>query len=371
MLSILFSKVFPMTSRERWLAALNFEPVDCIPFWPKIDGAYLRCHGAALGAKSALEIQRLLGSDAHAGVAAPFCGRRVKTRVEWKPAENGVTNILYETPHGNMTARHVFDEPSCASHPAEFPIKTREDILRMTSVYEDTEVCYDADANEKSIARCAELGETASTMAGIGESPLMEFVEWLAGVENAHFFLADYPDETQALFDAMHRVLRRKVEIAADTSPADTLLLSENTSTTLISPGQYRALNKPMLVEYADICRGAGRRLVLHMCGHLKALLPDLAEVGATAFEAFTSPTVGNTTLLDGRLACPDVCLIGGTNAALWMRDNAPAIIAQLEHDIAELPHRRGIVISSAGVMPALCSPETIRRVCEWVHGIA
>jgi len=30
------------------------------------------------------------------------------------------------------------------------------------------------------------------------------------------------------------------------------------------------------------------------------------------AFEAFTSPTLGNTTLLDGRTACPDKCLIGG-----------------------------------------------------------
>jgi len=269
-----------------------------------------------------------------------------------------------------MTARHVFDEPSCSSHPAEFPIKTREDILRMTAFYEDTEVVYDADANEKSIARCKDLGETASTMMGAGESPLMEFVEWLAGVENAHYLLADCPDEVDALFDAMHRVLKRKVEIAADKSPADTVYLTENTSTSLISPEQYRALNKPMLVEYADICRGAGRKLILHMCGHLKMLLPDLAEVGAAGFEAFTSPTVGNTTLLDGRAACPDVCLIGGTNAALWMTDNARAIIAQLEHDVAELPHRRGIVISSAGVMPALCSPETIRRVCEWVHAV-
>jgi hypothetical protein len=65
------------------------------------------------------------------------------------------------------------------------------------------------------------------------------------------------------------------------------------------------------------------------------------------------------------------VCLIGGTNAALWMRDNANAIIAQIEHNIAELPHRRGIVLSSAGVMPALASPETVKRVCEWVHTLS
>jgi uroporphyrinogen-III decarboxylase len=103
------------------------------------------------------------------------------------------------------------------------------------------------------------------------------------------------------------------------------------------------------------------------MCGLLKAILPDLATSGAAAFEAFTSPTVGDTRLADGRAACPDVCLIGGTNAALWTRP-AGEIIAEIERDLEELPHHRRLAVTSAGVMPPLCPPETIRAVADWVH---
>ena len=37
------------------------------------------------------------------------------------------------------------------------------------------------------------------------------------------------------------------------------------------------------------------------------------------------------------------------------------------EHDLDELPHTRGVVVTSAGVMPPLAEPETIKTVCEWV----
>jgi uroporphyrinogen-III decarboxylase len=29
-----------MTPKERWLAAIRMQPVDRLPFWPKINGAY-------------------------------------------------------------------------------------------------------------------------------------------------------------------------------------------------------------------------------------------------------------------------------------------------------------------------------------------
>jgi hypothetical protein len=109
-----------------------------------------------------------------------------------------------------------------------------------------------------------------------------------------------------------------------------------------------------------------GRHIVLHMCGHLKALLGDLARLPVAAFEAFTTPTVGNTTLLDGRAACPDKCLVGGTNAVLWTR-SADEIIDGIRRELDSLPHHRGLVVTSAGVMPPLCQPQTIRTVCEWV----
>ena len=91
-----------------------------------------------------------------------------------------------------------------------------------------------------------------------------------------------------------------------------------------------------------------------------------LSQLPAIVFEAFTSPPVGNTRLIDGREGCPNTCLIGGTNAVLWTK-TADEIIAEIEQDLDVLPHHRGIVVSSGGMMPPMASPETIKKVCDWV----
>ncbi len=171
----------------------------------------------------------------------------------------------------------------------------------------------------------------------------------------------------EELFDAIHRVLLETTKIMVEHSLADLFYLSENTSTTLISPAQYRKYCFHHLTEYANICFEADRHLVLHMCGRLKAILPDLAQLKAKAFEAYTSSPVGNTSFYDGRSECKDICFIGGTNAALWT-DSADEIIGEIERDLNALDHHRGIVVTSAGVMPPVATPETIREVCQWVR---
>ena len=67
-----------MTPRERWLAALRSQPVDRLPFWPKIDPAYLHRNGASIGAETVGDVHRFVGSDCHWWVAQPFCERRAQ-----------------------------------------------------------------------------------------------------------------------------------------------------------------------------------------------------------------------------------------------------------------------------------------------------
>ena len=200
----------------------------------------------------------------------------------------------------------------------------------------------------------------------MGESGLMTFVEWYAGVEEAHYLLADYPDEVEELFDVMHQNFLKRFEVSIEHSPADTLHLLENTSTTLISPGQYEEYCYPQIVQYGNMAHQGGQKLMLHMCGHLKAILPLLGNLPADAFEAFTTPTIGNATLAEGRAACPDKCLVGGTNALVWL-ESAEDIIKYIEEGLESLPHHRGIFMSSGGEMPRDCAPETIQKVKAWL----
>ena len=354
-----------MTPKERWLAAIEMKAVDRLPFWPKIGGSYPRAQSGPFCEMDPNAVIEWTGSDPHTHVGPPTRDVRKNTSFE-TVKRNGVTQRIYRTRHGSLEQTERFDEESQSMHPMTFPVKTAADIPLMIEWYEDGQVEFDADALEKSKASAAETGQRALIGTGIGESPLMLWVEHLAGIENAHYLLADCTAEVEALFDVIHRSLARRAEIICEHSPADVFYMTENTSTTLISPEQYRRYCLRHLGEYARIANAHCRPMVLHMCGHLKALLPDLATLPVSAFEAFTSPTLGNTTLLDGRTACPSTCLIGGTNAMLWLRP-ANEIIAKIEQDLNALPHHRGIVVTSAGVMPPRCKPETIKAVCEWV----
>jgi uroporphyrinogen-III decarboxylase len=354
-----------MTPRERWLAAIDLKPVDRLPFWPKLGPSYAAAQAAPFNGMDLDAIHDWIGSDRQTGIR--HCGREVRERTSVETTQTDTTReTVFRATQGELKLVEHFDVPSQSWHPVEFPVKTLDDIRLITEVFADASFVLDKDALARAQQQVAEIGQEAVTAINIGESPLMYWVEWLAGVENAHTLLMDHAEAVEDLFGAIHGGLIQKARILCEHSPADLLYMVENTSTTLISPAQFHKYCVPHLGEYARIAQAAGRNPALHMCGHLKALLPDLAKIGARVFEAFTSPTLGNTTLLDGRTACPDVCLIGGTNATLWTRP-ADEIIAQIKEYLDALPHHRGIIVTSAGVMPPLCPPETIKQVCDWV----
>jgi len=354
-----------MTTKERWLAALKLEPVDRLPFWPKLDAAYPRAQEPPFREMGNGALHAWIGADPHDWTGPCIKELRRHTSVQ-SISDHNLRITTFNAPGGSARLVLRFDEASQSAHPIEFPAKSLEDIKLLTAFHEDCSVELDPDALEEAREQAGRIGQSAIIGVGIGISPLMDWVQYLAGIENAHVLLADHRGEVEALFDVMHRLLVRKAEIICETTPADMVYMIENTSTTLISPQQFRRYCLRHIGEYARTAQRAGRPMVLHMCGKLKRLLSDLATLPVAAFEAFTSPTVGDTTLLDGRIGCADKCLIGGTNAALWIRP-ANTIIAQIERDLAPLPHHRGIVLTSAGVMPPLCQPETIRQVCDWV----
>jgi uroporphyrinogen-III decarboxylase len=265
-----------------------------------------------------------------------------------------------------LTGIERFDPVSRAWHPREFPVKNAQDIEAMSLIYKDERYEFDTEQFAKAQASIQEVGENGIVVTSVGISPLMNWIQHIAGVENGHLLMMDHPNRVDTLLENLHMALRRRVELVADRSPYSVIYSIENTSTTLISPDLFRQYCHRHLMEYGEIIHCAGKLHVLHMCGKLKLLLPDIATLPAAGIEAFTSPPVGNTTLLDGRTDCPDKCLIGGTNATLWL-EPANTIIETIERHLDALPHHRGIVITSAGVMPPLCKPETIKQVAAWV----
>ncbi|MFZ2656178.1 MAG: hypothetical protein WAX69_14700 [Victivallales bacterium] len=66
-----------MSSRERWLAAIHMKPIDRLPFWPKLDGAYSKAQAQQYKEMDIDAIQTWIGSDRH--IYAPGCEKVIRT----------------------------------------------------------------------------------------------------------------------------------------------------------------------------------------------------------------------------------------------------------------------------------------------------
>ena len=358
-----------MSGRERILAAIAFEEIDQLPFWPKFFGeAYPPSQKAPFDTMSKYEIYRWIGCDIIEWMPMGGCVRRVMKNVDLDiKMDNGEMLATFITPFGSTQLRMAYDQPSQSWHPTVHPIKTLEDIRIMTAFFKGLTWEFNPESWEATKQVNEIVGDDGITMEAVGESPLMAFVEYGAGIAQAPLILMDHEEAMEELFETMQQMYLQKLELTVEHSVADVLIFVENTSTTMISPKQYRRYCVPHFEQYGRIIKGAGKPFALHMCGHLKALLEDIAGSPADIIEAFTSPTIGNTTLLDGRETCPEICLMGGTNAALWMQP-PDEVVKQIENDLEALPHHRGLVLSSAGVMTPLCTPETLKTVNEWIR---
>lgn len=356
-----------MTPKERWLAAVQMEPVDRIPVWAKLGSSYPKYQKEPFRNMRISELQRYVGSDCHEWI--PSSGRLVFKNGAGleKNNKNGDITIKYITKYGTCVNKRKIDPETESMHPVDMCIKTLEDIRIMTEWYNSSEIVFDREANEKARAIYEKCGQNAVVSEVVVETPFMYYLEYLAGIAEGHLLLADYQDEIEELFAAQDRWCQKKVQVAMEYSPADLLYIEENTSTTTLSPSQFREYCVPYLNHYTKMMQDTGRLVVYHMCGHLKLLLEDLNRLPNQAQEAFTPPPFGAATLEEGRKACPDKCLIGGCGAGQWVEDDARKIIAYIEEQFSKVPHHRGIILTSAGVMPPGCSPDTIKNVFDWI----
>ncbi|RMD82596.1 MAG: hypothetical protein D6820_03440 [Lentisphaerae bacterium] len=352
-----------MSNRERFKCAMELKAVDRFPVWLKMaNGTWQGGQPEPYRSMNGIELLRIAGCDVMAGNPLPV--RECYTQVQvssWK--ENNRRHTRYQTPHGVLEAIEEFTPESNSWHPVSYPITTKHDIELACEMFRDLQYHIPEDDAYRHTMRQKELADQdVFTMTGIGPSPLMACVEHWCGPENLAYLLADEPDLMEELLAEMHQAHLRKLKTMVPVLQADSFWFTENTSTTLISPVQFRRYCMPQLAEYCALVRESPSYPVFHMCGKLNLILDDLAQLDVQAQEAFTTHPVGDVSLTEGRLRLPGKALIGGTNAALWLEDEE-TIIAEVARDLATCPHHRGIILTSAGVLPPAVNFAKARNV--------
>jgi len=355
-----------MTSRQRLLAAYRGEPVDRLPYWAKVcNPTWRTSQPERVRGWSDRELLDYILADGIFGVGNAVRVRRGRVEVDASAAD-GVRTHVTRTPDGDLRERWRMDPATRSWHPVEFPVKTVDDLKRYRWVYEDVSLEIDEDARAGAAGVCGQIGERGITKTSWGTSPLMHLVEHVIGPVNTHLMLADFPDEMDELIERMHAECLKRAGLVAATTPADLVCSVENTSTTLISPSQFERYCRRHLCDYGRAVEAEGKMHELHMCGLLNALLERIDTIPASSIEAFSSPTLANTRLADGRTRAPSKTLVGGTNCCVWLWP-AERIEDYIAAELAACCDNRRTVLTTAGVAPPACTAETFRQVGEWI----
>lgn len=285
-----------MTGRERLQAIFSRRPADRLSWSTLVDDNTLGALPAPWQGLSALDFYRRLGCDilqlGDWGLPASFGGvRLVQPGVEesWSTDAAGNRLCTSRCAHGTLTGKMA---PNW--HPLEYFVKTAEDVRLACRRWEESH--YEAlDVREPFRQAEAAVGDAGVCTLFLGASAIPYLLEYLIGMEQFYYLLADYPEEVDALIRVLQEKDRQRFEIVAATNPCGIGILCENTSTYYISPEIYAKYNMPSQRDFTQAMHRHGKTAILHMCGHVRQILPVIRETGADGIHALTPPPLGDT----------------------------------------------------------------------------
>ncbi|MCY2928724.1 MAG: hypothetical protein NTV86_04365 [Planctomycetota bacterium] len=315
-----------MNGRERLTAVLNRRRPDRLAWTTLVDGNTLGALGGEWAGLDAIGFGRRLGADlllldgwgTARGFASPALVRATAVTESWQDVAGRNVQTL-RCPAGELTA--VFER----GHPRKYPVETLTDLRVLLAIWEGAR--YQArDDGENFAALDALVAADGVVTRFWGPSTIPRLLEFEMGTAAFYYLLNDHPDEMGTLIDAMHRAEMGAFEALA-AGPCQTVILVENTSSFYISPDVYARFNGPHVADFVDSIHRAGKTAILHMCGHVKQLLPQIARTGADGVHALTEPPFGDTPWELALDALGEDCvIIGALNPNTFLRGPVDAI---------------------------------------------
>jgi len=119
------------------------------------------------------------------------------------------------------------------------------------------------------------------TILWVGD--LWERATFLCGMENLLLWLALEPGFVHELLEGIADFVLRTMEILIHRFPFDGVALSDDYGTQrsmLISPDAWRRFVKPHLARIFARAKAGGKTVFLHSCGNVRAIVPDLVDLG-------------------------------------------------------------------------------------------
>ena len=360
-----------MTGKKRILETLAGRWGDRVPFVPNVwQWFYVNRMRKALpkelaSCRDPLDVLRHLGADifskfdgkvirpglCRCGHAVTFEGEFREAPPEWTSFADftggPVRKETIETPRGALSHTWVYEEETGAPFEAEHWWKDFErDYPSVRAWMEDTRWTVDRAALRKGLERVGEDGVIAFMLP---PSPLKQF-HWLAGPDQATFFLIDHPREMRDLAEIHAEQSLAVLEEVVDEPEMFIFEVDDNLDSQFYSPPLFREYCLPVLKKMAATVHARGKYLFVHACGRLKALGPLILEAGLDCVEGQTHPPIGDWRLDEARALSDRLILCGGMTAEeqLWQGPDAVRRIDAHVRDLfASLGDRRRFLFGS------------------------
>jgi hypothetical protein len=205
-----------------------------------------------------------------------------------------------------LTDRGELEETFEGEWQRSYLVKSPADYRVLRRAFEDTR--YEATA-EPFLRSEAGLGDGGLTLGALGwtplrRSPLLQVQVDFAGPERFALDLADEAPELMDLLELLTDLTLRKLREAVRT-PARFIKLWENLAIETLGPPNYRRWLVPLYRKIIDLLSGAGKRLLVHYDGKLRAIAPDIAGLDFD-IDSLTPPPEGDMTAAEARAAWPE-----------------------------------------------------------------
>ncbi len=241
---------------------------------------------------------------------------------------------------------------------AEYPVKSADDLAAAIALAEAREYVID-DA-----AAGASLAPLELPMRPYAEL-FHAFLGWAEGLT----ILLEQPEAVQRLLDALEARLHDLVARIAPL-PGELAYSPDNLDGSFIPPALFDEHLAPSYRRTCAALHAAGKKLVVHVGGRCRGLLPGLAGAGVDAIEGVCGAPQSDATLAEARAICgPGVTLWGGVaqDAVLPTADDASFGDAS-RSALAEARSRGPAVLGVADRVPVEAVPERLAALAGMVR---
>ncbi len=387
-----------MTHRERMTAAVNKQPVDEIPWAPRMDLWYIanRASGTLekrFENKNTVEIAREMGIGCHA-VRADYTLKRPKEdlilrgfgldnhpdypfRIELKKfpvefeadAENLKTTI--KTPAGELhthiwTSLDMLKDGISLPFVKSYPIESKDDFEAVAQVFENLEIIPTPE-NYKAFQD--RTGDQGLTMAHVlsAASPIHLMLHDMINMEQFYYMYMDHRDEMHALAKRMDVFFEKALD-AALACDSEVFQWGANYDQNTTYPGFFEEEILPWLNRAGGKAEKAGKKLLSHTDGENKDLFALYRGSGIHVAESVCPAPMTKSSLKEIREEMgEDITVFGGIPAVALMEESMDdkEFNRYMDTLFEELGSGRGLILGVSDNVPPRASMQRMENVKE------